>query len=95
MGIHMKILCFKFHQNRAVNEEFDFWGSQILSGGPEGSKMNQFKKIKKALHRTMFSTHTENLSILAQLKSVYKSGELIRLLGGGVLGLPREVGGLI
>ena len=30
----MNILCFKFHKNRAINEELDFWGGQILSVGP-------------------------------------------------------------
>ena len=24
------MLCFKFHQNRTINEEFDFWGVKGL-----------------------------------------------------------------
>ena len=26
----METLCFKFHQNWAINEEFYFWGGKIL-----------------------------------------------------------------
>ena len=25
IGEYMKIWCFKFHQNCAINKEFDFW----------------------------------------------------------------------
>ena len=30
----MKTLCFKFHQNRAINKKIYFWGDKFLSGGP-------------------------------------------------------------
>ena len=52
----MKILFFKFNQNRAINEKFDFWGDQIFSGKEE--------KFEKASYRTVVLTHTENFSIL-------------------------------
>ena len=47
----MKTLCFKFHQNRAVNEEFYFWAGKILSGGREfqeykGAEWPDFKISK-------------------------------------------------
>ena len=45
----MKTLCFKFQQNRAINEEFYFWGGKILSGGPMGSRVARFKKNRKIL----------------------------------------------
>ena len=66
----MKTLCFKFHQDRAINEEFYFWGGKILSGGPMGGRVAQFKKIEKSLYRTVVSTHTQNFSILAESESV-------------------------
>ena len=77
----MKMLLFKFHQNPTINEEFNFWGDQILSGGPEGVRGTRFQKYEKASYRTVVLPHTESFNILAQLESVYKSGELIRLLG--------------
>ena len=43
----MKMLCFKFHQNRTINEEFNFWGDQILSGGP-GGRGTRFEKFEKS-----------------------------------------------
>ena len=39
-------------------------------------KGTQFKKIETASYRTVVPTHTKNFSILAQLESVQKSGEL-------------------
>ena len=39
IGEHMKTLCFKFDKNRAVNEEFYFWGGKILSRSPKGSRV--------------------------------------------------------
>ena len=77
----MKMVCFKFHQNRAINEKFYFWGDQILSGGPEGGRGTQFQKFEKTSYRAVVSTHKENFSILALLESVQKSDELNRLLG--------------
>ena len=35
------MLCFKFHQNRTTNEEFDFWG------GVKGEGVPQFQKLEK------------------------------------------------
>ena len=61
------MFCFKFQRNRAIKEKFDFWGDQILSGGPEGGRGTQFEKIEKASYRTVVSTHTENFSIPALL----------------------------
>ena len=66
----MKTLGFKFHKNRAINEEFYFWGGKILSGGPKGGRVDRFKKSEKSLYRTMVSTHSQNFSILAELESV-------------------------
>ena len=45
IGEHIKTLCFKFHQNRAINEEFYFWGGKILSGGPKRGRVARFQKI--------------------------------------------------
>ena len=45
----MKMFCFKFNQNRTINKEFDFWGGQILSGGPEGGRGTRLKKILRSL----------------------------------------------
>ena len=39
------MLCFKFHRNRPINEEFDFWGGLIISGGLEGGRETRFQKI--------------------------------------------------
>ena len=57
------------------------FGVQILSGGPEEGRGTRFQKFEKSSYRTVVSSHTENFSILAQLESVEKSGELNRLLG--------------
>ena len=64
------MLCLKFHQNRAKNEEFYFWWGKILSRGPKRGRVARFKKIEKSLYRTVVSTHTQNFSILAELESV-------------------------
>ena len=79
---------FKFLQNWAINEEFYFWGGKILFGGPTGGRVARFLKIEKSLYRTVISTHDQNLSILAELKSVQKSGTF-----GGVLGPRKGSGG--
>ena len=76
------MLCFKFHKNRAINENFDFWRGQNLSGGPEEGRATGFHKIEKDSYRTVVSTQNENFSIIALLDSVQKSWELNRLLGG-------------
>ena len=80
----MKMLCFKFHQNRAINEEFYFWGGIF----PKGGRVARFKNIEKFLYRTAVSTHSQNFSILAELESVLKSG-----IFGGVLDPPIRGGG--
>ena len=78
----MKMLCFKFHRNRAINEEFDLWEGQIHSGDPKGGRGTRFeKKIDKASYTTGVLTHTENFSILGDIESVKKSGKQILLLG--------------
>ena len=41
--IHMKMLCFKFHQNRKINEEFNFWGDQFFRGALRGAEGPDFK----------------------------------------------------
>ena len=76
------MLCFKFNQNRAINEKFDFRGGQIVSGVLEGGRGTRFKKNQKTSYRTVVSPHTENFSFLAPLERVQKSEELNRLLGG-------------
>ena len=51
IGKHMKMLCFRFHPNHTINEEFDFWGGEeggepkILSGVPEGSSGLVYKNL--------------------------------------------------
>ena len=60
----MKMLRFKFRQNRTKNQEFDF---SMIQGG-EGPRFK--KKIEKASYRMMVPTHTENFITLAQLENV-------------------------
>ena len=50
---HIKMLCFKFHQNRPINEEFDCWGFK----GPRGFQGTPISKIQK-------TPHTERWSLL-------------------------------
>ena len=64
------MLCFKLHQNRAINEEFYNWGGKILSGGPKGGRVARFQKIEKSLYKTMVSTHSQNFSVLAELEII-------------------------
>ena len=64
------MLGYKFHKNRTINEEFDFWGLKVLpreTGRPDS-------KIRKNLIQNVGPKHTENFSILAQLEGVQKSG---------------------
>ena len=55
-------------------KNFTFGGSKFFQGGPEGGRGTRF--LKKSSNRTVALTHTENVSILAQLENVQKSGEL-------------------
>ena len=55
----MKILCFKFHQNRPINEELDCWGGFMTPKGGQGAR---FQKFEKASYRTVVRTHIENVS---------------------------------
>ena len=41
-----KMLCFKFHQNRAINKEFDFWR---LDGGGWGEGLRVTSILKKKI----------------------------------------------
>ena len=66
----MKTLCFKFYQNREINEEFYFWGAKIHSGGPKGAEWSDFKKSEKSLYRTVVLTNSQNFSILIELETV-------------------------
>ena len=70
------MLQFKFHQNHTINELFDF------SRFKGSEKKGEIQKFGKVSYRAVFSTHTENFNILAQLESVENSEELIRFLGG-------------
>ena len=57
IGKHMKMLCFKFHQNCTINEEFYFGGEgQNSFGGPEGGRGHDYKKFEKASYRTVVPT---------------------------------------
>ena len=82
--------CFKLHQNQNINEEFNFWG--VKGGGREGG-LSRFEKFLKSPYRMVVPLHTESFSTLAQLESVYKSGDLIRHLRGLISSsLPRKEG---
>ena len=74
----MKLLCFKFHQNRTINKEFYFLGGggQNSFGGPRRGQGTRLQKLEKTSYRTAGSNHTENFNIPAQLESVEKSEEL-------------------
>ena len=63
-------MCFKFNQNRTINEEIDFYEAQILSGDPEDSRGTRFQKFEKASCISVVQTYTQNFSTLAQLESV-------------------------
>ena len=65
----MQMLCFKFPQNRAINEEFYFWGAKFFLGVPRGAEWPDFKNQKIHI-QTMVSTHSQNFNILAELESV-------------------------
>ena len=45
-------------------------GGQNSFWGPKEGRVAWFKKIEKSLYRTVVSTHSQNFSILAELKSV-------------------------
>ena len=38
-------IYFKFHKNRTINEEFDFWGVKV--GGGRGKGCPDFKNLDK------------------------------------------------
>ena len=60
---HIQILCFKFHQNRTINEEFHFWGVKR-------ERYPNFKKNGKTPYRMVVLLHTKSFSSLAKLASV-------------------------
>ena len=61
------MLCFKFNQNRTINEEFYFWG--ITEEG-----LIRFEKYGYASYRMVVPLHTGSFITLAQLESVENSG---------------------
>ena len=46
--------CFKFHQNDAIKEKLDFWGTRFFQGAPRGTEGSDFKNSK--------NPHTERWS---------------------------------
>ena len=38
-------MCFKFDQNRTINEEFDFWGVNGGRGVGRGAPISKIRKI--------------------------------------------------
>ena len=49
----MKMLYFKFHQNRPINEEFDCWGFK----GPRGFQGTPISKIRKTAYQKFEKFH--------------------------------------
>ena len=47
IGKHMKMPCFKFHQSRTINEEFDFFTEEVEE--PPGGKGAPINKILSQL----------------------------------------------
>ena len=43
------MLCFKFYQNRTINEEFDSWGVNAPPPLPRGGQEAQILKIRNNL----------------------------------------------
>ena len=66
----MNMLCFKFHQNHVINEEFDFWGAKFILGAPREPGGAEFQKFEKDPYRMVLQTYNKNFSTLAQLESV-------------------------
>ena len=58
----MKTLCLKFHQNRAVNEEFCFWGGQNPFWGSQGGAEGPDLKKSKNPHTERGSQDTAEIS---------------------------------
>ena len=52
------MLCFNFHQNRTINEEFDFWGVK----GAWGSEGCPNFKILKNPHQKRWFQPTPKIS---------------------------------
>ena len=51
---HMQMLCFKFHQNHTINEEFDFWWLRDFYRGFGGCKSWHNLRICPKHHRGQF-----------------------------------------
>ena len=47
----MKIWCFKFHQNRAINKEFDFWRLEGGGWGLKGGGVKGYLNLKKIIEK--------------------------------------------
>ena len=70
---------WKFQHSSSIRKCSKIGGTEPTFGGSFRSSKGgevQFHKLKKALYKTVVPTHIENFSILAQLESVRKSGDL-------------------
>ena len=73
------MLRFKFHKNRAINEEFDFWWVK-------GGEVLRLKKNIKASYKMVVPLFTESFSTPAQLKGLKIEGSDLSFFfffGGG------------
>ena len=53
------MLCFKFHKNRTINEEFDFWGvKRVVLVGLGVAKVGTTKEHVPKPHRRLFLPKT-------------------------------------
>ena len=55
------MLYFKFHQNRSINEEFDFWGGAKFFLGDPRAEGPDFKKSNNS-HTGRWSQPTPKIS---------------------------------
>ena len=86
------MLFFKFHQNRTINEEFNFLADEILSGDPEVGTGTRFQKFEESLIQNSDPIPHRIFKYTSLIRKCLKFGRTDSAFGA-VLGPPRRGGG--
>ena len=68
----MQMFCFKFHQNRTINEEFDFWGLRGLFWGVQ--KLAQLENMLPNIIEGCFCQKKKPLLLFVRWRYIFDGG---------------------